>query len=102
MNKMSVAMQLGAVVAVFAVAGGVKGITGMGLPTVAMSLLGLWLSTEHAAALLVLPSLVTNVAQCRGPHLRQLSQRLWPGWLAIALVTAFAPGLGGGDGKSVV
>lgn len=94
------AMQLWMIVAVFAVAGGVKGITGMGLPTVAMSLLGLWLSPEHAAALLVLPSLVTNVAQCRGAHLRQLSQRLWPGWLAIALVTAFAPGLGGGGGGS--
>jgi uncharacterized protein len=83
------------VVVVFALAGGVKGITGMGLPTVAMSLLGLWMSPVQAAALLVVPSLATNLAQCRGPHLRQLSGRLWPGWLAIAVVTTFAPGLGG-------
>jgi uncharacterized membrane protein YfcA len=83
------------VVVVFALAGGVKGITGMGLPTVAMSLLGLWMPPAQAAALLVVPSLATNVAQCRGPHLRQLAGRLWPGWLAIAVVTAFAPGLGG-------
>ncbi len=83
------------VVAVFAFAGGVKGITGMGLPTVAMSLLGLWMPPAQAAALLVVPSLATNVAQCRGPHLRQLAGRLWPGWLAIAVVTALAPGLGG-------
>ena len=83
------------VVVVFALAGGVKGITGMGLPTVAMSLLGLWMPPAQAAALLVIPSLATNVAQCRGPHLRQLGKRLWPGWLAIALVTAFAPGIGG-------
>ena len=88
------AMQGLMVVMVFAVAGGVKGVTGMGLPTVAVSLLGLWMAPAHAAALLVLPSLATNVAQCRGPHLRRLSRRLWPGWLAIALVTAFAPGLG--------
>ncbi len=88
-------MQIALVALVFALAGCVKGITGMGLPTVAISLLGLWMPPAQAAALLVLPSLATNVAQCRGPHLRQLADRLWPGWLAIALATAFAPGLGG-------
>ncbi len=82
------------VVAVFALAGGVKGVTGMGLPTVAMSLLGLGMPAAQAAALLVLPSLATNVAQCRGPHWRQLARRLWPGWLAITVVTAWMPGLG--------
>ena len=60
-------LQILGVVAVFALAGGVKGITGMGLPTVAMSLLGLWMHPAQAAMLLVIPSLVTNVAQCRGP-----------------------------------
>lgn len=88
------AMTISMVVAAFALAGGVKGITGMGLPTVAMSLLGLWMQPAQAAALLVVPSLATNVAQCRGPHLRRLAVRLWPGWLAIAVVTALAPGLG--------
>jgi uncharacterized membrane protein YfcA len=86
------------VVAVFLLAGGVKGVTGMGLPTVAVSLLGLWMAPAQSAALLVLPSLATNVAQCRGPHLRSLASRLWPGWIAIALVTAIAPGLGDADG----
>jgi len=88
--------QLILVVLVFLVAGSVKGITGMGLPTVAVSLLGLWMTPVQAAALLVVPSLATNVAQCCGPHLRQLASRLWPGWIMIALVTALAPGLGGG------
>ncbi|TXL66919.1 sulfite exporter TauE/SafE family protein [Zeimonas arvi] len=88
-------MQVLLVVAVFALAGGVKGITGMGLPTVAMSVLGLWMPPAQAAALLVAPSLATNVAQCRGPHLRRLAARLWPGWLAMAVVTVFAPGMGG-------
>jgi hypothetical protein len=87
--------QLLMVVVVFVLAGGVKGITGMGLPTVAMSLLGLWLPPVQAAALLVIPSLATNLAQCRGPYLRSIATRLWPGWLAIAIVTISAPGLGG-------
>lgn len=87
--------QLLMVVVVFVLAGGVKGITGMGLPTVAMSLLGLWLPPVQAAALLVIPSLATNLAQCRGPYLRSIAARLWPGWLAIVIVTISAPGFGG-------
>ncbi|RZJ15749.1 MAG: sulfite exporter TauE/SafE family protein [Acidovorax sp.] len=83
--------QLLMVMAVFVLAGGVKGVTGMGLPTVAMSLLGLWMVPVQAAALLVVPSLATNVAQCRGPHLRMLATRLWPGWVAIFIVTVAAP-----------
>lgn len=88
-------LQLSMVVVVFVLAGGVKGVTGMGLPTVAMSLLGLWMPPVQAAALLLIPSLATNVAQCCGPHLRSLASRLWPGWLAIAIVAVSAPGLGG-------
>jgi uncharacterized membrane protein YfcA len=79
---------------VFVLAGGTKGVTGMGLPTVAASLLGLWLSPPQAAALLVAPSLVTNVAQCRGPNWRRLAAMLWPAWLALAVVTIWAPDLG--------
>jgi hypothetical protein len=86
-------LQLLMVVVVFVLAGGVKGVTGMGLPTVAVSLLGQWMPPVQAAALLVIPSLATNIAQCRGPHLRSPVSRLWPGWLAIAIVTVSAPGL---------
>jgi uncharacterized membrane protein YfcA len=89
------AMQILIVVVVFVLAGGVKGVTGMGLPTVAMSLLGLWMPPVQAAAMLVIPSLATNIAQCRGPYLRALATRLWPGWLAVVIVTISAPGLGG-------
>jgi uncharacterized protein len=82
---------LWAVGAVFVLAGGVKGVTGMGLPTVAVSLLGLWLAPAQAAALLVLPSLATNLAQCRGPHLRRLVATLWPLWLALTMATVLTP-----------
>lgn len=50
---------------VFAVAGMVKGVVGLGLPTVAMALLALWMAPAQAAALLVVPSLLTNVWQMR-------------------------------------
>jgi uncharacterized membrane protein YfcA len=79
--------------AVFFAAGLVKGISGMGLPTVAMSLLGLLMPTAAAAALTTLPALATNAAQCLGPHGRLLLRLLWPAWLGLALATLLAPGL---------
>jgi uncharacterized protein len=79
------------IAAAFLAAGAVKGITGMGLPTVAVSLLALWMSPAHAAALLVAPSLLTNAAQCQGPHWRRLSALLWPTWTGLALLTVFSP-----------
>lgn len=85
------AWQALAVGAVFVAAGAVKGITGMGLPTVAVSLLGLWMTPAEAAALLVVPALATNVAQCRGTHLGELARTLWPAWLALAVVTVLLP-----------
>ncbi|HHL1345012.1 TPA: TSUP family transporter [Klebsiella pneumoniae] len=55
---------------IFIAAGLVKGVTGMGLPTVAMGLLGLLMPPQAAAALLVLPSLLTNLWQLlAGPAL---------------------------------
>jgi uncharacterized membrane protein YfcA len=49
--------------AVFVVAGLVKGVIGLGLPTIAMALLGSMMTPAEAAALLIVPSLVTNVWQ---------------------------------------
>ena len=49
---------------VFVVAGFTKGIIGLGLPTIAMGLLAVVLPPAEAAALLILPSLVTNVCRC--------------------------------------
>jgi len=64
---------------IFLAAGAVKGVLGMGLPTVAMGLLGLLMPVPQAAALLAVPSFVTNVWQmARGPHLAALARRLWP------------------------
>lgn len=76
---------------VFAAAGVVKGVSGMGLPTLAMALLGLLMSPAGAAALMVLPSLATNLAQCLGRHAGLLLRRLWPLWLALVLSTVANP-----------
>jgi uncharacterized membrane protein YfcA len=56
-----------AAAAVFLLAGVIKGVVGLGLPTVSMALLALWMPPVRAAALLIAPSLVTNLWQT-GPR----------------------------------
>ena len=68
-----------AVGASFIVAGFVKGVVGLGLPTVAMGMLSLVMPPVQAAALLIVPSMVTNLWQLSaGPGLASLLRRLWP------------------------
>lgn len=72
----------------FVVAGLVKGFTGMGLQIVAMGLLASAMPPATAAALLVIPSLVTNLWQLfNGPALAVLAKRLWPMMLGIVVGT---------------
>jgi len=74
--------------ATFFVAGTVKGVTGMGLPTVAMGVLGALASPLVAASLLIVPSFVTNAWQLlAGPSFGRLGGRLWPMMLAVAAGT---------------
>ncbi len=74
--------------AIFVLAGFVKGVIGMGLPLVAMGLLSLLVAPAEAAALLVVPSLVTNCWQlAAGPSFVKISRRLWSMMLGIALGT---------------
>lgn len=88
-----------AVATTFFLAGMVKGVTGMGLPTVAMGVLGALLSPLTAAALLLLPSFITNVWQLvSGPHVMALLRRLWPMMVTITIGTlASSALLAGGD-----
>ena len=77
------------VIATFIMAGLVKGVIGLGLPTVAMGLLGLAMAPSQAAALLIIPATLTNVWQLAfGGHLKGLLKRLWPLLLTIFLGTA--------------
>jgi uncharacterized membrane protein YfcA len=78
----------------FLLAGMVKGIIGMGLPTVAMGLLGLVMPPVEAAALLVVPSLVTNVWQLvAGPSFIALLRRFATLMVGVCLGTAAGIGL---------
>ncbi|AZF07323.1 sulfite exporter TauE/SafE family protein [Pseudomonas sp. R5-89-07] len=76
------------VMGTFLLAGTVKGVIGLGLPTVAMGMLGLAMLPAQAAALLIIPSTVTNLWQLAlGGHLSALLKRLWPMFVLIALGT---------------
>ena len=61
----------------FLLAGFVKGVVGLGLPTVSVGLLGLAMPPMQAAALLIVPSMVTNLWQLAcGPRFLGLMKRL--------------------------
>ncbi len=79
----------------FVLAGFVKGVLGQGLPTVAIGLLSLVMSPGEAAALIVIPALITNIWQgWYGPSLMPLIRRLWPTLLASFVGTFVATALG--------
>ena len=79
---------------VFTVAGWVKGVTGMGLPTVVMGALGLVMAPVQAAALLLVPSLVTNIWQfATGPARGAIFRRLLPLLLGLCLGTGVGIGV---------
>jgi uncharacterized membrane protein YfcA len=79
---------------IFLPAGLVKGTIGLGLPTIGMGLLALLMPPAEAAALLALPSLVTNVWQMlAGQRLGAITRRLWPMMLGVCLGTWAGAGL---------
>ncbi|MHB2058540.1 sulfite exporter TauE/SafE family protein [Pseudomonas monsensis] len=79
------------VIATFVLAGLIKGVIGLGLPTVAMGLLGLAMAPSQAAAMLIIPATLTNVWQLAfGGHLKGLLKRLWP----MLLMIFFGTGVG--------
>ena len=82
------------IAAIFLPAGLVKGVIGLGLPTIGMGLLALLMAPAEAAAVLALPSLVTNVWQMlAGRRLGAITRRLWPMMLGVCLGTWAGAGL---------
>jgi uncharacterized protein len=78
----------------FLLAGFVKGVIGLGLPTVSMGLLTLVMAPAKAASLPIVPSFVTNVWQlAAGPSFRRLAYRLWPMLAGVVLGTLAGTGL---------
>jgi uncharacterized protein len=67
------------IAAAFLLAGFVKGVIGLGLPTVSMGLLAVTMPPSHALAIVIVPAIVTNIWQTFvGPYLRDIIRRLWP------------------------
>lgn len=68
-----------AVLVTFLLAGTVKGVIGLGLPTVSLGLLTALIDLPTAMALLLVPSFATNLWQAGvGGHAKTLLRRLWP------------------------
>src|SRR5262249_44260567 len=67
------------IAAVFLLAGFVKGVVGLGLPTVWMARLAVTMARSKALAMVTVPAVVTNVWQTFvGPYLSDIMRRLWP------------------------
>src|SRR5258706_2864790 len=67
------------IAAAFLLAGFVKGVIGLGLPTVSMGLLAVTMQPSRALAIVIVPAIVTNIWQTFvGPYLRDIIRRLWP------------------------
>lgn len=82
----------------FLLAGFVKGTIGMGLPTVAIAVLSLFMPPATAAALYVLPAIVTNVWQSvAGPNLLGVLRRLGPMFLGVIVGIWAGAGMLTGD-----
>lgn len=80
--------------AAFLLAGLVKGVIGLGLPVVAIGLLALVMSPAQAAALLVVPSLVTNMWQVvASPQFLALTRRLGLVLVGIVAGIGLSPSL---------
>ena len=74
------------VAAVFLLAGFVKGVVGLGLPTVSMGLLAVTMAPSKALAIVIVPAVVTNIWQTFvGPYLPDIMRRLWPLLVGTAL-----------------
>lgn len=70
---------LALIAAVFTLAGFVKGVIGLGLPTVSMGLLAVTMTPVQALTIVIVPAIVTNIWQTFvGPYLRDILRRLWP------------------------
>jgi uncharacterized protein len=75
-----------AIAAIFLFAGFIKGVLGLGLPTVSVSLLAIAMPPGKALAIVIVPAIVTNIWQTFvGPYLRDILRRLWPLLLCTAI-----------------
>ena len=86
--------QLVLILAVFLLAGFVKGVIGLGLPTVAIGLLATRMPPVQAIAIVIVPAIITNIWQTfAGPYLRTILVRLWPMMIGTVVGIVTSSGL---------
>jgi len=74
----------------FTVAGFVKGVVGFGFPVITLIILTLTIGLLDALAIIVIPTIVTNVWQgLSGPHLNDIVRRMWLYFLTAAIFIWF-------------
>ena len=79
---------------VYILAGFVKGVVGVGLPTISLAMLAIFLGIKEAMLILLVPSLITNIVQAlAGGRLYELTKRLWIFLLSLFLLTWFSTGV---------
>jgi len=79
---------------VYILAGFVKGMVGVGLPTISLALLAIFLGMKEAMLILLAPSLITNIVQAlAGGRLYELTKRLWIFLLSLFFLTWFSTGV---------
>jgi uncharacterized protein len=92
--------------AVFLLAGTVKGLVGLGLPTITIALTSLVLPLTESIALITLPTIVTNVWQAAvGGRFRYILRRHWPlivPLMVVLYLTVWLIGQKGPNWASVV
>ncbi len=77
--------------AVFLLAGTVKGVLGIGLPTMSISMLAQFVEPRIAIAFLLFPAVITNAWQVyRGGSVMQSARKLWPFVVSMAVVMFIA------------
>ena len=82
-------LTIAAIASTFLLAGTVKGVIGLGLPTVSLAILTVLIDIPSAMALLLVPSFVTNFYQALvGGHGLMILRRLWP-FMLMATATVW-------------
>ena len=85
---------LAIVALIFTFAGWIKGVIGLGLPTIATGLLGLFMAPVQAASIVVLPAILTNIRQMLiGPGFLMMLRRLWPMLASVVAGTVATAGI---------
>ncbi len=86
--------------ATFLLGGIIKGVIGLGLPTITVGLLSVVMPPAQAVALLIVPSLATNIWQTAGSRFGTVVRRIWTMMFGIAIGTMATAGIltGGSSG----